>query len=229
MYDRLGGYRMMSVIVVGCGRLGAELAGRLSQQGHKVTIVDLVAAAFDNLPAGFHGRTVEGEVLHQDVLRRAGVESADALAAVTNSDLINAVAAHVARTVYQVPQVVARNYDPRWRPLHEAFGLQFVSSTTWGAERIEELFSLTGLHRVWSSADGAVEMYELVVPDTADGHRVGELCPGGECIVVALTRNGHAEAPAQETCLEKGDVIYLTVTPAGREALRRRWASWQGA
>jgi trk system potassium uptake protein len=219
----------MQVIVVGCGRLGAELAGRLSEQGHHVTVIDHVAAAFDNLPADFRGRTVEGEVLHQDVLRRAGIESADALAAVTNSDTLNAVAAHVARSVYQVPQVVTRNYNPRWRPLHEAFGLQFVSSTTWGAQRLEELLALTGMHRVWAASDGAVEMYELVVPDACDGRRLSELCPAGECVVVALTRGGQAVASSQDTPLDKGDVIYLSVTPQGREALRRRWASWQGA
>jgi len=218
----------MQVIVVGCGRLGAELAGRLSQQGHSVTVIDNVAAAFDNLPAGFRGRTVEGEVLHQDVLRRAGIESADALAAVTNSDTLNAVAAHVARTVYQVPQVVTRNYNPRWRPLHEAFGLSFVSSTTWGAKRLEELLSLTDIHRVWAADDGAVEMYELIVPDGCEGRKLSDLCPAGECVVVALTRGGQTVLSSQDTALDKGDVIYLSVTPQGREALQRRWASWQG-
>jgi trk system potassium uptake protein TrkA len=220
---------MMNVIVIGSGRLGAELAGRFSQQGHNVTVIDHVAAAFDNLPTSFRGRTVEGEVLHQDLLRRAGVESADALVAVTNSDSLNAVAAHVARTVYHVPQVVTRNYDPRWRPLHEAFGLQFVSSTTWGAQRIEELLSLTGMYRVWSAGDGAVEMYELVVPDTNEDRKLNELCPEGECVVVALIRGGLAVRSSPDTLLGKGDVIYLSVTPQGREALRRRWASWQGA
>ena len=73
------------------------------------------------------------------MLHRAGIEQADGLAAVTSSDSVNAVVGHVARTVYRVPNVVTRNYDPRWRPLHEAFGLQMVSSATWGAQRLEEL------------------------------------------------------------------------------------------
>ena len=106
----------MNIIVVGCGRVGAELAYRLFQQGHQVTVVDIVAAAFDNLDPSFRGRTVEGDVLAQDVLRRAGIESADGLAAVTSSDTLNAVVGHVARTVYHVPNVVVRNYEPRWSP-----------------------------------------------------------------------------------------------------------------
>jgi trk system potassium uptake protein TrkA len=95
----------MKIIVVGCGRVGSELAYRLNLKGHNVTVIDQVDAAFDNLPPDFRGRTVEGEVLNQDVLRRAGIEHADGVATVTNSDALNAVVAHVARTVYEVDRV----------------------------------------------------------------------------------------------------------------------------
>src|SRR5512142_1445210 len=129
----------MRVIVVGCGRIGSELAYRLYRKGHEVAVIDSVGAAFNNLHPDFRGRTVEGEALGQDVLHRAGIEHADGLAAVTSIDSLNAVVAHVARTVYDVPHVVVRNFDPDWRPLHESFGLQIISSTSWGAQRIEEL------------------------------------------------------------------------------------------
>ena len=129
----------MDVIVVGCGRVGSELAYRVYKKGHHVTVVDSNEASFRNLPADFRGRTVEGEALNQIVLRRAGIEKADGLAAVTNSDTLNVAVAHVARTVYKVPNVVARNYDASLRGLHEAFGLQVVSSTSWGAQRVEEM------------------------------------------------------------------------------------------
>src|SRR3990170_8733837 len=114
----------MKYIVVGCGRVGAELANRLNRQGHEVTVIDQAEESFHNLAADFQGRTVEGEVLNQHVLRRAGIEEADGLAAVTTSDSLNAVVAHAARAIFHVPNVVARNYDPRRRPLFEAFGLQ---------------------------------------------------------------------------------------------------------
>ena len=129
----------MHVIVVGCGRVGSELADELSRRGHDVTVIDHVGSSFQHLDPAWRGRTIEAEPLAEGVLERAGVAKAGALAAVTNSDAVNAVVAHVARTMYGVPSVVARNYDPRWRPLHEALGLQTVSSTAWGAQRIEEL------------------------------------------------------------------------------------------
>ena len=210
----------MQVIVVGCGRLGAELAHRLFQRGHDVTVIDQVAAAFDNLHPLFRGRTVEGEVLNQDVLHRAGIEEANALAAVTNSDTLNAVVAHVARTVYHVSHVVARNFNPHWRPLHEAFGLQVVSSTTWGAQRIEEMLGEAEVHQVWSSSNGMVDLYEFVVPERFKGRLLHDILPDGPYVVVACTRAGHPLPSTGEYLLEAGDVIYLSPAPEGREALR---------
>ena len=218
----------MNIVVVGCGRVGAELAYRLFQKGHQVAVIDQVASAFDNLPEDFRGRTVEGEVLAQDVLRRAGIEQAEGLAAVTNSDSLNAVVAHVARTVYHVPQVVVRNYHPHWRPLHEAFGLQVVSSTSWGAQRIEELLYHADARSVFSAGNGEVEIYELVVPEAWRGHSLEDLLPTGQCLAVALTRAGRAMLPSQAARLEGGDVLHLSATLAGIEALRHRLNSPKG-
>jgi trk system potassium uptake protein len=219
----------MRVIIVGCGRLGAALAYRLFQRGDDVTVIDQVATAFDNLPPLFRGRRVEGEVLNQDVLHRAGIERADGLASVTNSDTLNAVVAHVARTVYHIPHVVARNFNPRWRPLHEAFGLQAVSSTTWGAQRIEAMLYEAEVHPVWSSGDGMVDIYEFIVPERYQGRLLHEVLPEGSSVVVAFTRAGQAMSLAHGVPLEAGDVIYLCPAPEGREALRRWLTSQQRA
>jgi trk system potassium uptake protein TrkA len=129
----------MYVIVVGCGRVGSELAYRLFSAGHEVSVIDEVSQAFMKLPPGFRGRTVLGEVLAREVLRRADIERADAVAAVTSSDTLNAVVGHAARKIYRVSKVVVRNYDPRFLAIHEAFGHDTVSSTVWGAERLQEL------------------------------------------------------------------------------------------
>jgi trk system potassium uptake protein TrkA len=216
----------MRVIVVGCGRLGAELAHRLFQRGHDVTVIDQVDAAFNNLHPLFRGRTFEGEVLNQDVLLRAGIEHAEALAAVTNSDTLNAVVAHVARSVYHVPHVVARNFNPHWRPVHEAFGLQAVSSTTWGAQRIEEMLYEAEVRPVWSSGDGLVDLYEWVVPERCQGRLLPEVLPEVPYVAVAFIRAGQPLPSAHETALEAGDVVYLSPATEGRETLRR-WLTEQ--
>ncbi|MBE0410986.1 MAG: TrkA family potassium uptake protein, partial [Anaerolineales bacterium] len=131
----------MNYLVVGCGRLGAELAYSMSQKGHEITVIDNHVDSFRNLDPDFRGRTVIGEATDEDVLHRAKIETADGVAVVTNSDSLNIVIAHIARTVYQIPAIIVRNYDPKLRPLYDTFGFQVVSSTGWGSQRIEELLS----------------------------------------------------------------------------------------
>jgi trk system potassium uptake protein TrkA len=212
----------MFIIVVGCGRVGAELAFRLFKQGHQVSVIDHVGASFEHLHPDYRGRTFAGEVLSEGVLVRAGIQQADGLAAVTNSDSVNAVVGHVARTVFGVASVVVRNYNPRFRPLHEAFGLQAVGSTAWGAQRIEELLYNPQGRSVFSAGNGEVEVYELVVPESWAGLSLQEALRDPACVPVALTRAGSAALPAPQTRLQKGDVLHLSATFEGIESLRRR-------
>jgi trk system potassium uptake protein TrkA len=121
---------LMNFIIIGSGRVGAELAYHLYTGGHQVVVVDTNKAAFNRLHPDFRGRTTEGDVLASDTLERAGVEKADGVAVATNSDTLNAVIGHTVRAHYpNVKQVVVRNYDPHMRGMLEAFGLQIVSST----------------------------------------------------------------------------------------------------
>ena len=152
-------------------------------------------------------------MLSQDVLTRAGIEEADGLAAVTNSDSVNAVVGHMARDGLQGAATWwSRNYDPRWLPMHEAFGLQVVSSTAWGAQRIEELLYQPLGATVFSAGNGEVEVYELVVPRGLAGAATGR-APGRarSAMAVALTRAGRSVLPAPDLVLD-----------AGRHAARER-------
>lgn len=213
---------MMQIVVIGCGRVGADLAFRLFQRGHQVTVIDNHAKAFFNLDPEYHGRTVEGEALNRDVLQRAGLSQAEGLAAVTNSDTLNCVVGHLARTVYEVPYVVARNYDPRWRTLHETFGLQVVSSSSWGAQRIEELLYHVEMRAVFSAGNGEVEVYEFAVPRQWEGRKLAELIQQIDCAPVALTRAGRARLPEQDATLQREDIVHLSATLDGIESIRRR-------
>lgn len=211
----------MKIIIVGCGRIGTDLAFRLFQQGHQVTVVDNVLQSFERLNPDFRGRTVEGEALSKEVLERAGIEQADGLAAVTNSDTLNAVVAHIARTFYKIQNIVVRNYDPNLRPVLEAFGFQIVSSTSWGAQRTEELLSSSMQRAVFSPGNGEVEVYELVIPENWSGRQLGELMSEMEaCLPVALTRAGRSSLPSPDAVLEMGDLIAVSATAPGIVCLR---------
>lgn len=205
----------MKVIVVGCGRIGAELANNLYKQGHQVSVVDENKNAFNNLPPEFEGRILEGDALNQDILIRAGIEKCDALAAVTNYDPLNVVVSHIAKAEYHIPIVVARNYDPRLRKLFEVFNIQVVSSTSWGAQRVEELLSDAEVRTVFSAGNGEVEVYELHVPAAWDSARVNDLITCNECKWLAVTRAGAAILPEADTILKQGDVLTVAATMEG--------------
>lgn len=212
----------MNYIIVGCGRVGAELAYRLFRKGHNLSVIDHIAAAFENLPADFIGRTIEGEALNQTVLRRAGIESADGLAAVTNSDPLNAVVAHIARISFNISNIVVRNFDPHYRSLHEAFGLQVISSSSWGAQRIEELMQYSDMRTVFSAGNGEVEIYEFTIQEEWSGKRLDELLPDEGCIPIALTRAGHAVLIKRDSILQENDIILVSATFEGISSMRSR-------
>lgn len=213
----------MNFIIVGCGRVGAELSYRLFKSGHQVVVVDSRRESFNRLHPDFRGRTLEGEGLAENVLERAGIREVDGLAAVTNSDTLNAVVAHTAREYFNVPIVVARNYDPALRSIIEAFGLQTVSSTYWGAQRVEELLMNPSHKAVYSPGNGEVEVYEILIPANWHQHTLGELLePVNQCYPVALSRAGKAFLPEREVTLQTGDLLNVSCTFEGIGALTAR-------
>lgn len=130
----------MKVIILGCGRLGAHLARRLDQEKHDVTVVDRTSDSFARLGSDFQGKMVLGTGIDEDILRRAGIESADAFIAVSNGDNTNAMAAEIAKLVFGVPRVVARLYDPVREDTYHTLGLmETVCPTIIGSDKIHDL------------------------------------------------------------------------------------------
>lgn len=211
----------MKVVILGCGRMGSSLAYRLFQLGHEVSVVDHSPAALNNLPADFTGRIVEGDALNQDVLHRAGIESADAVAAVTNSDVLNAVLARLARTEYEITHVVVRNIDPVYKPMLEAFDVQFVSAALWGAQRIEELLSSESMRTVFSAGNGEVEIYEFVIPPEWDDRPLTDLVASNNARTMSITRTGQAFLPENTEILHEGDLLHISATFEGAEQVRK--------
>ncbi len=124
----------MRVVIMGCGRVGAQLAVMLERRGHEVTILDINPNAFERLPRDFKGRKLVGNGIDQEVLRRAGIERADAFVACTQGDNRNVMAAQVAKHIFNVPRVVSRIYDPIREEIYRMLGLRTISPTKVGAE-----------------------------------------------------------------------------------------------
>ncbi len=124
----------MHVVIMGCGRVGARLAKLLVNAGHAVTVLDTSPTAFDRLGTEFSGTTIIGDGTDADVLKRAGIEQADAFAAVTQGDNRNIMASQIAKHIFHVPKVVTRIYDPIRQDTFQTLGLDAISPTVIGAK-----------------------------------------------------------------------------------------------
>lgn len=201
----------MKIIIVGCGRVGVALAQSMSAAGHEVSVVDIKPKAFDRLGTAFKGRTVQGVCFDRDVLIRAGIESADAFAAVTSSDNANALAARIARDRFNVGRVVARIFDPQRRALYERLGLRTVSTATWGATQIERLLTSPEMESLYSVCDGEIQIVQIMVEDALNGRPVSLLARPDESTLIAITRASRTFVPASDAQLQIGDIVVLAV------------------
>jgi trk system potassium uptake protein TrkA len=120
----------MKVVIMGCGRVGARVASILDHNGHDVTVIDTNPGAFRRLSPEFAGDTIIGTGIDEDVLRNADISNAHAFIAVTNGDNRNIMAAQVAQSIFNVPEVVARIYDPVREDTYRRLGITTVCPTT---------------------------------------------------------------------------------------------------
>ncbi len=128
----------MKVVIMGCGRVGAQLAELLDADGHSVTILDTDAYSFRRLPPTFSGTALLGNGLNEEVLKKAGIEEADAFVAVTQGDNRNVMASQIAKHIFNVPRVICRIYDPLRQELYSTLGLEAFSPTTIFAQILRE-------------------------------------------------------------------------------------------
>ena len=215
----------MKLIIVGCGHIGAELAQRLNAAGHAVTVIDSNREAFDRLGDGFHGRTIDGVGFDRGVLKRAGIEQADALAALTSDDSSNVIITSVARNRFHVPYVVARLYDPHHAPVYQALNIPTTSSVSWAVDQLEQLICCPEMGQVASLGNGQVAVVEVQVSAALSGKPLSSLDVTGEAIVVALTRGAITSLPTPGKVLQTGDLVYLSVAKHAVSSVHNRLAS----
>jgi trk system potassium uptake protein len=209
----------MRVVIVGCGRVGAALAGELAGRGDTVAIIDKNRDAFELLPEGFTGQVVAGVGFDRDVLEQAGVARADALVAVTGGDNSNVVVARVARDAYRVPRVIARIQDPRRAEIYEGLGVVTVATVGWTLRKLRDYLEHRPLTEEAWFGRGEVALVRLVLPQHLVDRQVGELEEGGGLRVVGITRRGGAFVPDAATILAEGDVVRLAIHEDARDRL----------
>jgi trk system potassium uptake protein TrkA len=205
------------VVIMGCGRVGSALAVTLDSAGHSVAVVDQDQSSFAKLPAAFSGQTVKGIGFDRDTLRAAGIEHADAFAAVSSGDNSNILAARVARETFGVDNVVARIYDPRRAEVYQRLGIPTVASVAWQTDQILRRILPESAADEWRDGSGKVTLTLLPVADSWVGERYTRLERESGVRVAFVTRYGEGLIPDADTVVQADDIVHVLIDPARRE------------
>ena len=196
---------------MGCGRVGSSLANELETAGHSVAIIDQSREAFRRLGANFNGRTVTGMGFDRDTLIEAGIETAEAFAAVSNGDNSNILAARVARETYGVKNVVARIYDPGRAEIYQRLGIPTVATVLWTSDQIMRRLLPEGSRSEWRDASGAIQLCEMHIDSAWFGNPVTRIENVTPARVAFITRLGEGLIPNEHTVLQEGDLVHVMV------------------
>ena len=205
---------MSNIIVVGCGRVGSQLANLMANNNHNVCVVDKKAEAFGNLGSGFNGSTVQGIGYDEATLVRAGIEEADILAAVTQLDTANLMTAEVASRLFEVPHVIARLYNPDHERAYTQLGIDYVCGTSLVADVIfDKVTSGYGNH-IASFGEYEILKFSLNLNSIEErGIAAGKLERERNLRIIAFERKDGAvtSIPLPDTILHHGDIIMACV------------------
>lgn len=210
---------------MGCGRVGSALARRLIQLSHSVAVIDKNSGAFVKLGDDFSGQTIKGVGFDRDTLIEAGIEKAQAFAAVSSGDNSNILSARVARDTFKVPEVVARIYDPRRADVYEKLGIPTIASVAWTTEQVLRRLLPLGAHEEWRDPSGSVVLAEVFLSPNWIGKKVGELSETANVRVALLTRFGNGLLPDRNTILQEGDLVHAIFKIEDKDQVQQIFAS----
>jgi len=212
----------MHVIIVGCGRVGAELAKLLSGEGHDVVVIDKSRESFNRLGDTFNGLTMVGNGFDLALLKQARIEKADALCAVTNGDNTNLISAQVAKKIFRVPKVFARVYDPQRAHIYAALGLDIISGTMLFSAMLRDkiIESRFSSYLIESKDLGVLE---IEIKNDLTGKTIQDINIPGDFIVVALRRMQGVIIPEPKTVLKNKDILMGVVKVSSLKEVRKKF------
>lgn len=202
---------------MGCGRVGSALTHSLEERGHSTAVIDSNPDAFRRLGPGFAGVTVTGIGFDRDVLIKAGIERADAFAAVSSGDNSNIISARVAREQFKIDNVVARIYDPGRAEVYERLGVPTVATVPWAADQMLRRLVPAGSEPAWRDQSGDVRLDLVYAPVNWIGHKIVELEAAAGVRVAYLTRLGSGLIAQPDTVIQEDDYLSLFMREATAE------------
>ena len=196
---------------MGCGRVGSTLAHILEEQGHSVAVIDQDRDAFRKLGSPFKGKKVTGVGFDQKVLIEAGIEHADAFAAVSSGDNSNVIAARVARESFGVKRVAARIYDPRRAEVYQRLGIPTVGTVKWTVDQMIRRLLPSGSEPEWRDPSGTVRLAEVHAHSGWVGRLALDIDKATGARVAFLTRLGEGLLPKADTVIQEGDLVHVVM------------------
>jgi trk system potassium uptake protein TrkA len=212
----------MYVIIVGCGRVGAELAKLLSGEGHDVVVIDKTQEALKRLGDTFNGLTMVGNGFDLALLKQVGIEKADAFCAVTDGDNTNLISAQVAKKIFSVPKVLARVYDPQRAHIYAALGLDIISGTMLFSAMLRDkiIESRFSSYLIESKDLGVIE---IEAKNDLVGKTIQDINIPGDFIVVALRRMQGVVIPEPKTVLKNKDILMGVIKVSSLQGVREKF------
>jgi trk system potassium uptake protein TrkA len=200
------------IVVMGCGRVGSTLAHHLQRLDHSVSVIDQDPNAFRRLGDTFKGKTIAGV--------EAGIENADAFAAVSSGDNSNIIAARVARETFGVAHVVARIYDPLRAEVYERLGIPTIATVPWTAGRLLKTLLGGAIDEEWRDPTGQVVMLHVILAEGWIGKKLTTFEQATGCRVALISRFGKGELPTPATVVQAGDELHVTATDNLTDGIR---------
>jgi len=194
----------MNIMIIGCGRVGSQLALLLSQEGHNVTIIDKNPESFKRLGGSFNGLTATGTGFNEELLRELKIDKQDAFVSVTSGDNTNLMATQIAKKIFQVPRVIARVYDPKRADIYRKLGLDVISGTTLVAAMIRDKI-IENRFTSYLLDTGELGVIEIPVAEALKGKKVQDINIPDEFLVTVIERKKRVIIPQPDTKLEAGD------------------------
>ncbi len=218
----------MHIVIMGCGRVGSTLAHILEDRDNTVAVIDMDPEAFRRLGSAFKGDRITGIGFDRAVLTQAGIERADAFAAVSSGDNSNIISARVARETFSVQRVAARIYDPRRAEVYERLGIPTVATVRWTADQMLRKLLPEGGETLWRDPTGKIVLAEVAFSPAWIGEQVKSLEASTMTRVAFVDRLGQAFVPEPGTVLQEGDVLHIVARESDLDRVAAAFATRGG-
>ena len=218
----------MHIVIMGCGRVGSTIAHILEDRDNSIAIIDRDPEAFRRLRSAFKGDKITGIGFDRAVLIQAGIERADAFAAVSSGDNSNIIAARVARETFDVQRVAARIYDPRRAEVYERLGIPTVATVRWTADQMLRKLLPEGAEPLWRDPSGKIVLAEVAFSPRWIGEQVKALEVRAQTRIAFIDRLGQAFVPDGGTVLQEGDAMHIVAKESDMDRIAAVFASREG-